>query len=109
MDELSIIFSTAPTRDAFVIGTVAFMLCYVVGFVLLHWWARPAPRTRALRYGIPAMAAVLVAVVAGLGVHWTAVRAASAAMRSVVTISPEALHRASDIKALPVSKVRWSF
>ncbi len=109
MEELSIIFSTAPTRDAFMIGTIAFMLCYVAGFVVLRQWARPAPRKPIVRHGIPAMAAVLVALVAGLGVHWTAVRAASAGMRATVTVSPEALHRTSDTKALPVSEVREPF
>ena len=110
MEELSIIFSSPPTRDAYYIGSIAFMLFYAIGFFVLHRMNRPAGRAPLLRHGIPALGAMLVAAVTGLGFHWTSVRAASAgSSTATVSVSPEALHRAVDPSTLPVLQVRDPF
>jgi hypothetical protein len=110
VEELSIIFSSPPTRDVYYIVSIAFMLFYAIGFFVLHRMGRPSAHSRLVRHGIPAFGAVLIAAVVGLGAHWTSVRAASAGSSvTTMSVSPEALHRAIDPTTLPVLRVRDPF
>jgi hypothetical protein len=110
MDELSLIFSSPPAVEVFYIGSIIFMLAYVAGFLLVQAWGRAPGRRAAVRHGIPAVAAALIAVMSGAAVHWATIKAALAASPNMArSISPEELHRAADVARLPVLEVRDPF
>jgi hypothetical protein len=110
MEELSLIFSSPPAAKVFYIGSIMFMLAYVVGFMLVRAWRHAAGQRAAIRHGIPAAAALLIAVASGAAVHWATIKATHAASPNMArSISPEELHRSVDAAALPVLEVREPF
>jgi hypothetical protein len=110
MDDFSIIFSYRPAQEVFIIASIAFMLAYLAGFLLVHQCSRAAWRRPIVRHGIPALGAALVAIGYGMGLHWATIAAASAAHPGVpASVSPEHIHRTIDAPALPLIEVREPF
>jgi hypothetical protein len=106
MNRFSGILGTDLTTTIFFFSSMAFLLLYVAGFIVLRKWGRIAERTSAVhRHFISGCGAALVAIALGFGLHTLNVSMASAGGRSGATISPQQLHRSMEMKALPVQEI----
>jgi hypothetical protein len=106
MNELSVIFDSDLTTAIFCFSSIAFLLLYVAGFILLQRWTRRSGRISAIhRHIISGLGATLVAMGMGFGLHAANVAMASARGQPEATtsISPRELHHSIG-KSLPVQK-----
>jgi hypothetical protein len=110
MDKPSIIFSSLTATAAFQAGSIAFMLSYLAGILVVHRSRSIAGRPL-MRHGIAALAAALIAGVVGVGIHRATINTATAALHAgpMASVSPEQLHRSIDAKGLAVVEVREPF
>jgi hypothetical protein len=70
MNELSVIFDSDLTTAIFCFSSIAFLLLYVAGFILLQRWTRMSGRISAIhRHIISGLGATLVAMGIGFGLH----------------------------------------
>jgi hypothetical protein len=106
MNELSVIFDSDLTTAVFCFSSIAFLLLYVAGFILLQRWSRTSGRISAIhRHVISGLGATLVAMGMGFGLHAANVAMASARgqLGATTSISLQELHRSIE-KSLPVQK-----
>src|SRR6266436_9548097 len=106
MNELSVIFDSDLITAIFCFSSIAFLLLYVAGFILLQRWSRTSGRISAIhRHVISGLGATLVAMGMGFGLHAANVAMASARAQlgATTSISLQELHR-SIRKSLPVQK-----
>jgi hypothetical protein len=106
MNELSAIFDNDLTTAIFCFSSIAFLLLYVAGFILLQRWSRTSGRISAIhRHVISGLGATLMAMGVGFGLHAANVAMASARGQpgTTTSISPQELHHSIG-KSLPVQK-----
>lgn len=112
MFELSEIFESQITTNAFIIGSIAFIVFNVVigtSLVLMRESSRPRSLPRATQMQIAgALVTVAAVLAAGVGVGINPLishRKAAAIAAPANAISIEELHRHIDMKALPVQAI----
>jgi len=106
MNELPAIFDNDLTTAIFCFSSIAFLLLYVAGFILLQRWSRTSGRISAIhRHVISGLGAALAAMGAGFWLHSANIATASAKGQSGVatSISPQELHHSIG-KSLPVQQ-----
>jgi hypothetical protein len=108
MNGLSDIFRSDAGTEIFCFSSIVFLLVYAAGFFSLQRWSRTVGRTPAVRrHFISGLGAAVAAMGIGFALHAANVTIASAKAQGgpAATISPRQLHRAIEMKALPVQEI----
>src|SRR3984893_656328 len=103
MNILSAIFGSDPAAEICV-GSLVFLVIYLVGFVLFQRWSRISRPTPVIhRHIISGLSAALAALGVGSWLHSANVTTASAEgqIRVPTSISPQELHQSIKMKSLP--------
>ena len=102
---LSAMFGSDPAAEICV-GSLVFLLIYLVGFVLFQNWSRISRPTPVIhRHIISGLSAALVALSVVFWLHATNTAAASANAQSGGVIAPPELHGSVNMNALPVHTI----